>query len=168
MPELVFPNFKYKKSYFAAFQEYLDEEKTPQRYLDNRQFFDDDNLEGYIERIRKGSQGIDLPAGYVPWTEYWLVEGDKFLGTLSLRHELNDWLHKVGGHIGYDISPSQRGKGYGKLILELGLEKAKELGLEKILVTCDVDNTPSRKIIEANGGVFENTIEDKNRYWIKI
>lgn len=55
----------------------------------------------------------------------------------------------MGGHCGYSVRPPERGKGY-----------AKEMGIEKLLITCDVINEASDKIILANGGVYENTIED--------
>lgn len=81
---------------------------------------------------------------------------------------------KIGGHIGYDIRPSQRKKGYGKAILRLVLPLAKELGINKVLITCDVTNIASKKIIKANGGDLEDTIPDSNglpdkhRFWISI
>ncbi len=174
MPKLVLPDLLYKKSFFEAFAEYLNEETPPPHYLETRAFFEEDNLEGYIQRARDGRQGKNLPNGYVPWTDYWLVEGNHFLGHLSFRHELSDWLKRIGGHIGYDIRPSERGKGYGSLILKLGLEKAKELGLENVLITCQVGNTASKKIIEKNGGVLEkinpgeNGEKDIQLFWIKV
>lgn len=110
----------------------------------------------------------------VPSTDYWLYEGDTFIGHLSLRHELNDYLKRIGGHIGYQIRPSKRRIGYGKEILRLGLAKARAIGLRRVLVTCDETNIGSKKIIEANGGQLENAIFiegetiRKLRYWITI
>ena len=59
--------------------------------------------------------------------------------------------------------------------MKLILEKAKELGLDKVLLTCDVTNTASRKIIEGSGGVFEGTVPnpempniDRARFWINL
>ena len=103
-----------------------------------------------------------------------MIDKNAFIGRLSLRHELNEFLLKIGGHIGYEIRPSRRKQGYGTEILRLGLEKAKELGLHRVLVTCDEDNIGSKKIIEHNGGKFENSIEidgdkvKKLRYWIDL
>ena len=76
--------------------------------------------------------------------------------------------------IGYGILPSERKKGYGKLILKLSLEECKKLGINKVLVTCVDSNIGSKKIIEANGGILENKIffEPENdyicRYYIKL
>jgi predicted acetyltransferase len=93
---------------------------------------------------------------------------------LSIRHELNEWLRTIGGHIGYDIRPSRRREGLGKRQLALGLAEARALGLERVLLTCDADNVGSRRIIEGNGGVLEDEMEDpatgkvKLRFWIDL
>ena len=93
---------------------------------------------------------------------------------MSIRHTLSDHLREFGGHIGYEIRPSARRRGYGTLILKLALERARELGISPVLVTCDVDNLGSRGVIEANGGELEGEFEvpqyhDKpiRRYWIR-
>ena len=118
--------------------------------------------------------GLLLPPGWVAETVLWLVDNDIFIGRASIRHSLNEHLLKIGGHIGYFIRPSMRRRGYGKSILNLALIEAKKMGLQKVLVTCDETNTGSRKIIEANGGVLENIVENgldmppKRRYWITI
>jgi predicted acetyltransferase len=129
---------------------------------------------GHIQRLLDQANPAKLRPGYVPASEYWLIDGDEWVGRLSLRHELNEFLLKIGGHIGYEIRPSKRRRGYGKEILRLGLEKTRQLGLRRALVTCDEDNIGSKKIIEANGGQLENVVEvegepaRKLRYWIDI
>ncbi len=83
-------------------------------------------------------------------------------------------LEREGGHIGYDVPPSERMKGYGTILLKHVLLKAKEMGIKKVLITCDADNIGSAKIIENNGGIYENesisTESGKpvSRYWISI
>lgn len=172
MPQLVLPDVKYQQSFLEAVKEYQ-ADGSMQHY----QTIDVDNISqdfaGYVDRLRKKAQGIGLRPGFEPHTEYWLVEGNEFLGRVDIRHQLNEYLKNKGGHIGYDIRPTQRRKGYGSLALKYGLEKAKELGLEKVLVTCDVDNVASNKVIQKNGGVLEDTrrINEqivKNRYWIEV
>ena len=87
---------------------------------------------------------------------------------------MNEHLLQMGGHIGYEIRPSRRGQGYGKLILKYGLDRAKAFGLERVLLTCDEDNLGSQKIIEFHGGMLENSIQLKGwpakvcRYWIQL
>lgn len=130
------------------------------------------DIESYLERTEKAARGEELPEGWVPNSTYWLIADGKFVGHANLRHELNDGMRKRGGHIGYYIAPGERRKGYGSLILPLMLEKARERGLEKVLLTCDEDNPGSRKIIEAAGGVLQDVIpvgeERMMRYWIQI
>ena len=129
---------------------------------------------GFVERERSHARGENLREGYVPYSTYWLVDGGRFIGQTNVRHQLNDHLLQIGGHIGYDIRPSKRGNGYGNKILELALQKAKELGIERALITSDIRNLASRKIIEKNGGVFENQIRnpemghDALRFWIDL
>ena len=57
-------------------------------------------------------------------------------------------------------------------MLRLNVLKARELGIDRMLVTCNVVNTASEKTIIANGGVFEKEIEVDGarikRYWIDI
>jgi len=133
------------------------------------------DFEAYIKDLDEMSIGVGLPKGYVPSTEWWLINGNNdILGTIRLRHKLTERNRLEGGNIGYDISPRYRSKGYGKVLLKLALAKAKGFGLEKVLITCDFDNIGSKKVIEYNGGNLENTIISKEtgkevlRYWIKV
>ena len=92
---------------------------------------------------------------------------------MDIRHELNEYLEKFGGHIGYGIAPSERKKGYGKIQLKLGLEKAKKIGLKKVLITCDDNNIGSAKTIEACGGIYNDTLADAEanrikRYFVEV
>ena len=96
-------------------------------------------------------RGIGLPEGYVPSTTFWLVEEKRFLGSGNIRHFLNDALREYGGQIGDFIRFSERGKGYGKQILRMLLQKALEMGIRETLITCEADNTPSRRHIESLG-----------------
>ena len=113
-----------------------------------------------------------VPEGWVPATLYYLVDGEGHVaGALDLRHYLNDGLY-YGGHIGYGMSPPYRGRGWAPLMLALGLEKAKALGIDRALVTCNDDNLPSAGTIEACGGVLENVVLEEGkplrRYWIDL
>lgn len=173
--KLVTPSEKYKDSFIRAISEY---HSTDSRHRTHIHELKIKNLEKdfprYIAKLLSQSLGKNLPPGYVPATTYWLIVDNEFIGSVNIRHILSENLSKVGGHIGYDIRPSRRKKGYGRKILKLALSKARELGLKKILITCDETNIASKKIIEANGGVFENRLEQghgrpaKLRYWIDI
>ena len=93
------------------------------------------------------------------------------IGIIDIRHYLNEE-HFYSGHIGYSISPNLRCNGYGTEILQLGVEKAKELNIEKLLLTCEKSNIASQKVVERNNGIFEKEIFDDGEsylvYWICI
>jgi len=112
-------------------------------------------------------------SGRVASTYFWITAGDgnpddQVIGFLNLRHELNDWLLEEGGHIGYSVRPAQRRQGHATRALALGVRRAGELGIDRVLVTCDADNEPSARTIESGGGVFEDVRNAKRRYWITV
>ncbi len=137
------------------------------RYLENSTY------EEWLKEIecQKTSTDKDI----VPASTYFLMDiDDNIIGMTNIRHTLNKKLYFHGGNIGYSIRPTQRGKGYGKIILYLALEKCKNLGLKQVLITAEDTNIPSYKTIEALGGILENKVLDKNknkyfrRYWINV
>lgn len=168
MPQLVFPSTEYRQSYLAAAAEFAAEG----RRLVHDVEVTSATFDAVVERFSHWRTAHHIPDGHVPSTVFWLVEGEEFLGQVSLRHALTPWLERVGGHIGYMIRPSARRQGYGTTALRLVLPEAHHLGIDPALVTCDATNTASRRIIEANGGVLENEVEQgegkppKLRYWI--
>lgn len=99
---------------------------------------------------------------------YWITDGDPaaVVGFLALRHRLNAFLLEEGGHIGYSVRPSRRQEGHASRALALAVRRAAELGLDRVLLTCDEDNEPSRRTIERNGGRYEDSRNGKRRYWI--
>lgn len=114
-----------------------------------------------------------MPEDRVPCTFLWIVAdtadgSPEVVGHLALRHELDAWLHEVGGHIGYSVRPSRRREGHAARALGLALGVARDLGLDRVLVTCDEDNTGSQLTIERNGGVLEDVRKGKRRYWIHV
>ena len=174
--ELVQPSAEYKDSFIEAVKEYKGEGETePTRSYRNLSIDDlEADFEAFVERERSHAEGKNQPEGYIPQTELWLVDGGEYIGRVSVRQRLNEHLLQIGGHIGYNIRPSKRGRGYGNKILELALRKAKEMGIDKVRITCDVDNIASRKIIEKSGGVLDSEIPNpetgvnKARFWINI
>jgi len=132
----------------------------------------------HVARITEQAGRITLPGGEsvpkVPFTVLWLVEGNEFIGEVSIRHRLNAWLLQEGGNVGYGIRPSRQRRGYGRLILKLALEECRRLKLERVLVTALAANRGSVRIIEANGGRLENQIDAPSgdgllrRYWITL
>jgi len=106
------------------------------------------------------------PAGRVPCTTLWWADGDEYLGRLAIRHRLTPPLLEWGGHIGYDVRPTARLRGHATAMLAAALPVSRELGIDRVLVTCDLDNVGSRRTIEKNGGVFEDVRRGKRRYWV--
>ncbi|WP_460544546.1 GNAT family N-acetyltransferase [Glycomyces halotolerans] len=123
-----------------------------------------DWLIDFLEHERRWE--TDPPQYFVPMTLYWWVDGEEFLGRISVRHRLNDRLFEIGGHIGYEVRPTARRRGHATAMLAATLPRAADLGIEKALVTCDHDNIASRKVIERNGGVFEDRRGKKLRFWV--
>lgn len=122
----------------------------------------------YLESRYNEDLGINLKKGRVPQTTYWLYADEVPCGIIRVRRGINEFLLKRGGHIGYYIKKDYRRKGYGKKMLSLCLDLLRKEGMEKVLITCSVNNTGSQKIIEDNRGVLENIIEETKRYWITI
>lgn len=173
MIKLVSPNRKYIESYLSACKEFAE--------LGIRDYFHDPQLfdlwkDSFVESFEDESKGIGLQEGWVSASTFWIVDGNEFIGRGQIRHKLTPQLEKFGGHIGYGIRFSKWNEGYGTKLLGLLLPEAKKLGISKALITCDDNNIGSIKIIENNGGILENKVEDvidnKNRvtrrYWIQI
>ena len=134
-------------------------------------FWDTENFsyEDWLESNQNQEMGINLPEGWVPAIQLVAFSGKgQALGFLNLRLRLNNFLLEKGGHIGYSIRPSERGKGYAKETLCQGLQVAKEKNIKKALVTCSVNNHASRAVILANGGLIEDVRNGVERYWIEV
>ena len=135
---------------------------------------DPSDFQGMLRSLQDNEKGDNLPEHWVPDSTYWLVtESQKIVGAVNIRHRLTDKLLQSGGHIGYGIRPSERRKGYATKLLSLALNKAKDLGIQKVLVVCDAWNIGSEKTILHNGGIEDSsyTEEDGNiikRFWIEV
>lgn len=106
------------------------------------------------------------PDGYVPCTTLWWATGDRYLGRLAIRHRLTPHGLARSGHIGYDVRPSARRQGHATAMLAAALPLAWALGITSALLTCDVTNVASRRVIEANGGVLQDQRDDILRFWV--
>ncbi len=161
--------------YEAAFWEFLEALKAEgdaQRWLFE---YAGEPYAEVVEKIKCWKTGSRLPQDWVPASSFFLIRDGKFIGRVSIRHRLNEALNSYGGHIGYYIRPDERGRGYGTEILRLALEEARKLGLRRVLITCDdAGNPASARIIEKNGGVLADKVQNDGRpcltrrYWIKL
>lgn len=133
-----------------------------------------EDTDAYFRRVWNYSHDLDLPPGHVPSHTFVLVRARRILGRSSFRRRLTPDLEHEGGHIGYDIRPAERQRGYGTLILALTLRHARAHGLKRVLVTCDTDNLASARIIEKNGGALAGRAISRrsgrqiSQYWIEL
>lgn len=129
----------------------------------------------YRDVLAEQEQGINLPSpNHVPSTFLFAFVATRIVGRASIRHALNGFLEREGGHIGYVVVPEFRRRGYATEILRLSIRIARgKLGIQRILITCDDDNIASIRTIEKNGGILENIVSgpdlDKlvRRYWVE-
>lgn len=137
------------------------------------EYHKDQPFEAYVKRVNGWKDGIGLKEGFVPSSFLVAVIDGKIIGRVSIRHHLNEFLREYNGHIGYGVVPSERKKGYASEMLSIALRYAHDLGIERVLISCDADNIGSRKVIEKNGGEFEKETDfgklDKpvRIYWIR-
>ncbi|MEU8818679.1 GNAT family N-acetyltransferase [Actinoplanes sp. NPDC048796] len=127
----------------------------------------------WIERLlAEEDTAVPAAQGWVHCTYRWIVEDDRYLGAIALRHTLNDILLNYGGHIGYSVRPAARRRGLATWAVAKMLDEARKLGLDRVLITCDPDNVASARTIESNGGLLEDirTTDGKTvkRYWITL
>ena len=126
----------------------------------------DEYKEWLIAKQRDAEQKGIVDGWKVPSTTFWLYADGVPVGFGSIRHFLTEALSQAGGHIGYGIAPQFRGNGYCNEILRLLLKKADEIGLEKVLVTVDLDNIASQAVALANGGVITGRTDESVLIWI--
>lgn len=173
MPELIVPTVRFHAAWLEAHDEWgpgahedgfglqpPDEVDSPAGFAD------------WVARLAAESDPAEPgDAGRAHCTYRWIVEGDRVLGAIALRHELNDFVQRIG-HIGYGIRPSARRRGLATWALGRMLDQARGLGLDRVLIVCEVDNVASAKTIEHHGGVFEEVHDTRlgtvRRYWIKV
>ncbi len=136
-----------------------------------------DSAEDWIKicQLRKSGLTCKQAGADVPSHTYFAIRksDNRLVGVIDLRHHIDHPILGIwGGHCGYSVRPSERGKGYGKEMLRLNIKNAKSMEIKRLLVTCYPDNKASEKVILANGGVYDKKIivagKEINRYWINI
>lgn len=161
-PYLVQPDLRYRNTFEDYVKSYRNDqdkhyfEKYQQALVD---------FHAYLNDLEDLSNGTHLPEDRIATSTFWLIDQDRVVGVVRIRHREDG----SGGHIGYDISPIYRQKEYGSQILKLALVKAVEIGLSQVIVTCASNNIPSIKIIEKCNGLLSGTVydEDDHEYLLK-
>ena len=171
MIKLIVPSEEYLQSYAEAYDEYAENHVSTY-------FFTDPSSCDIFVKFDNYRNERNLRPDRVGEDKYWLVDDEKtyFIGEIAIRHRLNDALAQRGGHIGYGIRYSEWNRGFGTKMLELTLEKAKEMHISPVLITCNDDNLASARVMEKNGFTLEDKIivsrDGKDlltrRYWKTI
>ncbi|PKR77071.1 GNAT family N-acetyltransferase [Halalkalibacillus sediminis] len=160
-----------EKEYFTYINDWLDyDEKIVPSGL--RQIPDD--FSEFMKRLIKKEDPSGVKPGWVPSSTYFLLDsGGRILGAANIRHELNEPLLQIGGHVGYGVRPTERGKGYASRMLGESLSILKAMDIERALITCNQDNPASQKVILKNGGKQDESFVEESgniveRYWIDV
>ncbi len=170
MLRLIKTSVEQKEQILAFLQEWYEHDERIVPTSVDRETTD---FEVYVNTLRQKELRENIEEGWVPSTTYWLTDGEELLGAVNIRHELNESLLKIGGHVGYGVKPSARGRGLATIQLQLALEKVKEFGIERALITCNRTNVASRQVILNNGGVADTPYTEEDgtiveRFWIDL
>lgn len=175
MLKLILPEEKYWQSFQDGLQEFKTN-PTPYDTCDVAHAFDFTNFAAYKESYENARKGIGLKSGYVPMTVLWLIDDEKFIGIYTIRHYLTEALQRGGGHIGYSVIPSARGKGIAAQGLMLCCQYAHDvLDIQDALLCCHAANIASYKTMkkvmiefggtEATPAIIDN--HEEKRVWIR-
>lgn len=169
--ELMHPSDAYKDQIRDYREIFLKKHQSLDGTSDLKNHEDPQEWIAYTEKFENPDT---VPAGMVPSDQFLYVRkaDHTLVGMIQVRHELNEPLSLIGGHIGYSVLPKERRKGIATCMLRDVLPFCRKLGLRQVLLTCKKDNTGSRNVIMANGGVYEGDIADEQdiheRYWITL
>ena len=101
MAFLTDPSERYQESYLEALREFQAEGRPLELSLTEvAASFGD-----FVQHLREQADPAKLKLGRVPNWVFWLIDGDDYIGRLTLRSEVNDHLLQIGGHIGYEGMP---------------------------------------------------------------
>jgi len=155
--ELQLPTLEHKIAAENFKREFLEKQET---IIYGSALFDQMEYEQWLIHNTNNRQESTVSSNWVPASTFFAVRKQdlKIVGMIDIRHNLkNDFLAQYGGHIGFSVRPSERKKGYGTEILKMGIEYAKSLGINKLMLGCFSDNLPSIKTIVKCGGILTET-----------
>lgn len=155
--KFVFPNGNYEekaKDFIHEFYEYESEINGSgglERYLEKASY------DEWLQKVLADMDLANILPGRVPALTYFYVrkEDDKIIGMINIRLALTDFLRKEGGHIGYSVRPTERGKHYASRMLKEALDFCKIIGLNDIFISCNKSNFASAGVIKNSGGILD-------------
>ncbi len=130
---------------------------------------DPDGFLASLDQRDPGGATIERPDGSrvprLPGFVRWMWDG-ALAGSINLRWQpgTSALPPHVLGHIGYAVVPWRQRRGYATRSLGLLLPQARAIGLDRVELTTDPENTASRHVIEANGGILIETFEKAPPY----
>jgi len=157
-------NLTYRQAFLQMLADYAAyDPENGKLYVRGREDFP-----AYVQRLADNEEGVNLLSGVVPHSHRWLLDDTgAIVGVVRVLHNIGTrFLAEEIGHIGYDVPPSFRGKGYGIACLKTGLEIACTLNLERVLLCAATDNPASWRTIEHYGGILE--VERYSPYYKKL
>ncbi|HEY7835554.1 MAG TPA: TIGR04282 family arsenosugar biosynthesis glycosyltransferase [Ktedonobacterales bacterium] len=129
----------------------------------------------FARELDEEARGIGLPPEIAPQQTFVLVEdGQRVVGEIRFRPTITPPYEAQNGHIGYNVCPSARGKGYATRQLALVLDRARQVGLPGVLLPVEGANPASVQVITKNGGTLERTFTDPESgtpvrcFWIAL
>jgi len=159
VPELVLPTLAVRDSFLAGERAACADDGTSPSWLDSVEA----DFEAYVARMRQPRQMWGVPT-----TAFWFVSGPVYYGGITIRHRLTPELRREGGHIGYIVVPPYRRRGHATAMLAGACTICRAQGMTELLLTCDEDNTGSRRVIAANGGKLAEVTDGTCHYWIRL
>ena len=174
MADLIEPHVRVRASFLAAVDEQVAEGPPSENSMLHRwmslyadRWATEDGFAAFVDYLHAdATPDAPRPAHHVPQSTWWLVDGEHYLGRISCRHVLTEWLAEYGGHVGYEVRPTARRQGHGTAMLRAVRPHVRALGIDPALLTCSDTNIASRKVIEAAGGQLEDQRGEKLRFWM--
>ncbi|AZJ23603.1 GNAT family acetyltransferase [Bacillus wiedmannii] len=169
--KLLKPTNEYSEQIIEYREAFLHTDEKPHGSSSLQNF---DSLDKWFEKVSIQEVEENLQGNRVPSSQFLSFEKGELIGFVNIRHRLNQELLLESGHIGYSVHPNKRRQGYATKQLQLALDEAQKLGLQKVLITCDKVNIASAKTIQKVGGMLEDEVvsvhtgEIVQRYWIEI
>jgi tagatose 1,6-diphosphate aldolase len=156
--ELVEPADRYVDAVLSSCHHPLTQRDMPAQARTTR-----DGLALYLKHHPRGHTKEDYGRGVVPGYTFWmrlrpeaLPPGVPLLvpmaGSISLRIGNTPAIELYFGHIGYHVYPPARGRHYAARACRLLFPLARAHGYRTLWITCNPDNTASRRTCEHLGG----------------